>query len=421
MPKRERNMKTKILICTIALLLPAAAAVSGGLSSARAVGMGEAYMGLAKGVTAPLYNPANVVLDGYRESGLELLGVGAEVSNNSFSIGDYNEYTGAILTTEDKADILEKIPDEGLKLNARVQASAISLSLGSIVISTQGYAASDLDLGKDVFDLLLNGNAIGDTVRLDGTYGDAISYATAGLTIGKTIYRSGNKQLALGVTGKYVRGIGITQVLELDGEASTQITGFAGSGAVLARTALGGSGYAVDLGAALKLSQTYTAGISFTNLFNSITWNHETEEHLFRYEMDTITIDNMEDDSVVVSEDSTYAIENFKTELPAVMRLGIADASGKLRWAIDWEQGLKLGAGVSTKPRLMTGLEWRLIGFMPLRFGYGMGGGRASTVSFGSGLNFGFFYLDGAVTNHGTISSESSKGLHLAVSTGFKF
>jgi hypothetical protein len=114
-------MKFKILILTFLIGIVAMPANSAGLSSAKAVGMGEAYMGLARGVTAPLYNPANIALSGYRESGIEILGVGAEISNNSFSINDYNKYTGAVLTSSDKEYILGKIPNEGLRLKARVQ------------------------------------------------------------------------------------------------------------------------------------------------------------------------------------------------------------------------------------------------------------------------------------------------------------
>ena len=414
-------MKKYIYIYTAILALLALTASAGGLSSARAVGMGEAYMGLAKGVRAPLYNPANMSLSGYSESGIEIIGIGAEVSNNSFSINDYNNYTGAILTTEDKADILSKIPDDGWRMDARVQASAMSISFGSFAITTEGYAASNVDLGKDIFDLLLNGNAIGDTISLDGTYGDGFSYGSVGLSFGKSIYKSGTRQLALGTTIKYVRGIAISQIMEIQGEAATLITGFAGSGTVRARTATGGSGYAVDLGAALKLSDNYTIGASISNFMSSLTWNKDTEEHYLHYEMDTTTVDNMEDDSVVVTDDYTEAIGSFKSDLPSVLRIGIANISGKFKWAFDWEQGFRSSAGASTSPRVMGGIEWRLINFLPLRAGYATGGGRGSAVSFGSGLDFGFFYIDGAVTNHGTITSGSSKGLHLAFSSGLKF
>ena len=48
-----------------------------GRSSARSVGMGGAYIGLAKGVDAARYNPANLGLTGYRDTRLEIVGIGA--------------------------------------------------------------------------------------------------------------------------------------------------------------------------------------------------------------------------------------------------------------------------------------------------------------------------------------------------------
>jgi len=414
-------MKIKSIIIIITFGLLAVSANASGLSSARAVGMGDAYIGLAKGVYAPLYNPANVALSGYGQAGLEIAGAGAEIRNNSFTLGDYNDYTGALLTDDDKSAILGKIPTSGLELTARAQASALTLSMGSMVISTYGVAASEINLSKDIVEIILEGNQLGDTVSLNDMYSEAIAYATVGVTYGLSLYKLGTRQLAVGGTFKYIRGIAYEDITELNGQASTSMTGFAGEGTVVARTAMGGSGYALDLGAALKLSDDYTVGASISNFLSSITWDNETEEHYYHFEMDTTTVDNMEDDSVVVSDDYSEAIGNFKTDLPSVLRVGIANVSGKLVWALDWEQGFRLGAGVSSKPRISAGAEYKLIGFLPFRAGYALGGGKGSTLSFGTGINLAAFYLDVAATNHGSFTSGSSKGLHLAVSTGLNF
>ncbi len=414
-------MKSKLLIFVIIAGLLATTATAGGLSSARAVGMGDAQIGLAKGVYAPLYNPANIALSGYGLAGVELAGVGAEIFNNSFSLSDYNNYTGAILSENDKSALLGKIPAEGLQLSARAQASALTISLGSFVISTNGVAASEVNLSKDIVELLVNGNQLNDTISLNEMYSEAIAYATIGLSTGKTLYKSGTRQLTIGATCKYIKGLAYEDIVRISGEASTTMSGFSGDGAVVARTATGGTGYAVDIGAALKLSDNHTAGISFSNFLNNITWNKGTEEHYYSFQLDTATIDNMDDDSVFVSDDYSQEIGSFKSRIPTTMRIGIANISCKFLWAVDWEQGFKLGAGVSSKPRLLFGGQYKLISFLPLRAGYSMGGGRASTVSFGTGLDLSLFYLDIAATNHGSITSGSSKGLHLAVSTGLRF
>ncbi|MCP4614772.1 MAG: hypothetical protein GY845_39325, partial [Planctomycetes bacterium] len=230
-------MKTKLLILVIITGLLAASATAGGLSSARAVGMGDAQLGLAKGVYAPLYNPANIALSGYGQPGIELAGIGAEVFNNSFSLSDYNSYTGAILNDNDKSALLGKIPASGLELSVRAQASAMTISLGSFVISTNGVAASEVNLSKDIMELLVNGNQLNDTISLNEMYSEAIAYATVGLSTGKTLYKSGTRQLTVGATYKYIKGLAYEDIVSIQGQASTTMSGFGGDGAVVARTA----------------------------------------------------------------------------------------------------------------------------------------------------------------------------------------
>jgi hypothetical protein len=412
--------KTMLFLAIISLLIPALAYTTG-LSSARAVGMGGAYTGLAKGVYAPLYNPANIGLSGYRQFGIELAGAGAEISNNSFSLDDYNQYTGAILTDDDKSAILGKIPAEGLKITADIEASAMNLSVGSFVFSLNGVAATETNLGKDALELFLNGNGLSDTFSLNGMYSEAVAYASAGISYGTSIYKSGTRQLAIGATYKYIRGFGYEEVTELRGGVITLETGFEGEGTMIAHTATGGTGYAVDIGAALKLSDNYTVGASITNFISNINWNKETEEHGYHFQFDTLTLDNMDNDSLVVSDDYSIDIPNFQSKLPSVLRVGLANTSGKLLWAVDWEQGFKLAPGVSAKPRISVGAEYRLIGLLPLRAGYSIGGDKGTVISGGTGLDFSLLYIDVAASNHSGFNFSKSKGLHLAFSAGMKF
>ncbi|RKX20396.1 MAG: hypothetical protein DRP51_05770, partial [Candidatus Zixiibacteriota bacterium] len=226
-------MKSKLLIFIVTASLLASTATAGGLSSARAVGMGDAQIGLAKGVYAPLYNPANIALSGYGQAGVELAGAGAEIFNNSFSLSDYNNYTGAILSENDKSALLGKIPSDGLELSVRAQASALTISLGSFVISTNGVAASEVNLSKDIVELLVNGNQLNDTISLDEMYSEALAYATIGLSTGKTLYKSGTRQLTIGATYKYIKGLAYEDIVKIEGEASTTMAGFSGDGAVV--------------------------------------------------------------------------------------------------------------------------------------------------------------------------------------------
>lgn len=416
---RRRPLLAVVALIVLALcLVPIASAQQ--ISSARTVALGSSALSLAKGVDAARSNPANLGLSQFQLKGFELLGVGANVTNNSFTLSDYNQYTGAFWTDEDKDDILSKVSDEGLQVTAQADANAASVALGSIVFGIGGTGAADINLNKDLLELVLNGNTFADTIEITGSYLEGVAVGSAFLSYGRSIYRSGSRQLSVGATVKYLHGFAVERMVELEGLAATFATGFTGEGRMVVQTATGGWGYALDLGAALQLNENYTAGIRVKNFVSKLKWTKDTEEHGFYFNFDTMTVDNMDDD-YVVTEDYTIEIDEFETDLPSVMTVGFAKTSGKLLWALDWEQGFRRAPGASSKPRLAAGVEWSLVAAMPLRVGYSMGGNRNTAFSFGSGFDLSYFFFDWAVVTGASFSGYSSKGLNLAVTTGCYF
>ncbi|MBD3402087.1 hypothetical protein GF420_04265 [candidate division GN15 bacterium] len=389
-------------------------------SSARSVAMGGAQIGLAQGVDAGKFNPANLGLTDRRQTGLEIVGLGANIANNAFTLDDYNTYTGAYLTNDDKDYILSRIPDEGLKLDAHAEVAALSASNGPFAFTITGAGIADVNLSKDIFELVLNGNTFADTISVDGSYSDAVSYVAAGLSYGHAVYSKGTRQLAVGVTARYIRGIVVEQVVEMEGLAATQFTGWEGEGRVILQTAEGGSGFGLDLGAALKLNNDYTVGAVLENALGHISWSNNPREYGYVFSFDTMNVDNMDED-YVTSDDYERDIESFSTNLPRRLVVGFAKTSGTLRWAVDWEQGLERKTGVSTEPRLAAGVEYSPIGLFPLRAGYAFGGDRNSGFSFGSGIHAAMVRLDFAVVTGNGFSGYSAKGANLALSLGIHF
>ena len=408
------------VIAALLLLLSASACLAGGSSSARSMAMSGAYMSLAKGVDAARYNPANLGLSDHRQSGLQLVGLGVNIKNNSLSLDDYNRYTGAFLSESDKADILGKIPSEGLTLTADVEASAMSVSRGSMAFSVTGIGVADVNLSRDVLDLILNGNYYGQEIRLTGSYSDATAYIQTAFSFGKTLYSLGSRELAVGASVKYLHGLATEQVVELDGIVATLETGFDGEGHITAQTATGGSGYGLDLGASLKISDDYTVGACIRNFVSSLSWSNDTEEHGYTFSFDTMTVDNMEDD-YVVSEDYSNDIDWFSTNLPSVVNVGFANTSGRLLWAVEWEQGFRRAAGSSSKPRLAVGAEYEVISLVALRTGFATGGRKGTGFSFGSGFDLAVVQIDIAATTGSSLSPYSTRGLNFAASMGVRF
>lgn len=406
------------LFFAVALAVSSASATS--RSSARSLAMGGAYTALAIGPVAARYNPANLGLTDYRQRGIELFGFGASIQNNAFTLDEYNTYTGAVLSTSDKEYILNQIPNQGLNLKADFEASALSVSKGQFAFNVTAMGAADVNLSRDIFDLLLNGNTFADTIDVTGSYSEAISYVSFGASYGRAIHENHSRQLAVGISLKYLRGLAVERVTELEGLAVTYATGFAGQGSAVIQTAAGGTGYSIDLGVALRLNHSYTLGARLKNALGRISWNNSAQEYSYIFSFDTLTINNINGGSVV-SSDTSIDIPSFLTTLPPTLNVGIANTDGKLIWAIDWEQGLRREYGVSTKPKLSVGVEYALVSFFPARAGYSLGGGRNPSLSLGSGLDLSKFYFDFAFVTGSSIAASSSKGLNLSISTGLRF
>ncbi|KAA3634012.1 MAG: hypothetical protein DWP97_08010 [Calditrichaeota bacterium] len=408
------------LLFTAVIFMLSGDVLAKGNSSARAVALGSAYTSLATGIDAARFNPANLGLESHQQNGIELVGVGANVNNNSFTLDDYNKYTGAYLTDGDKDYILSKIPNEGFKLSMDAEAAAVGLSIGSFAFSSNGAAIADINMSKDLMNLILNGNTFADTIDITGSYSAGYAYASFGVSYGTLLYSQGSRQLSVGATYNYLKGFGYEEVVSLQGMAATFATGFEGNGEAIIRTASGGSGYAIDLGSSLQLTKNYTVGAVIKNFVSGITWTDETEEHGYLFDFDTMTVDNMGED-YVTSEDYTKEIPSFKSSLPSSLQIGFAKTAGNFLWAVDWEQGFSSKTGVSTEPRISAGAEWYALGFLPIRAGYATGGKENSSFSFGSGLHFAFFYLDAAVVTGSSFSGSSSKGANFALTTGLVF
>jgi len=150
-------------------------------------------------------------------------------------------------------------------------------------------------------------------------------------------------------------------------------------------------------------------------------WNDETEEHHYQFEFDTLTAVNLDNDSMITTVDTSFAVAPFTTGIPSSIRVGLAKTKGALLWAVDWEQGFKLAAGSSPTPRVSTGAEYRVLSFLPLRAGFGLGGKLGATYAGGIGLDLALFELDLGVANYNALAGSAGKGLNFAVTGGLHF
>jgi hypothetical protein len=416
-------IKILVIVPSVFLILLAmtASGHAHGVANARATAMAGAYTSLAQGYYCPSFNPANLGLAAYQKKGMQIFGFGLSVRNNSFSLDEYNKYTGARLNESDKQELLSKIPAEGLKVSGDAEINAIGVGWSNFVVSLSGMGAAEVNLGRTAMELLLNGNAFAETIDLSDVYGQGYGLAALNFSYGHRLYKNSDRQLSVGATFRFLKGYGYEEVTEANGHAVTLATGFEGAGNLVIRSATGGTGYAIDLGTTLQINRDYTVGATFFNFLSGIKWTGETEEHRYTFAFDTLTAVNMDEDSLFTSTDTTVAIGSFSSSLPAVIKVGLAKTRGSLLWAVDWEQGFRKAAGSSTTPRISTGAEYRLLDFLPIRAGFGLGGKQGTTFAGGFGIQASIFHVDIAAANYNAVIGSSGKGINFAVNGGIRF
>ena len=157
----ELRKQLYITACLVLILI--ASASGAGWNDAVSIGMAGSYTAVARGYDAIGFNPANLGLSNQPGTQLQLFALGSTLINNSFSMGDYEQYNGAYLSESDKREILSKIPSGGLEFTGNTAASALSFARGPIAFSATVEAAGQGSLSRDVVDLAFFGNRIGET------------------------------------------------------------------------------------------------------------------------------------------------------------------------------------------------------------------------------------------------------------------
>jgi len=422
-------LNKKSMIELVAGLLLAASmtgvAFGWGESNPRAIGMGGAYTALARDLEAPYWNPANLGLSEHRSFTINLFDVGLGLRNNSFSLADYNKYNGKFLTDEDKDDIINSIPADGLTLDVLAEASALNFSVGNFAATYKGYAASNVNFDRDPLELLLYGNAVTREVSLANTFSEGYGIGDAALSYGRAIDSWEGGEFAVGGSAHYLRGIAYQKIIESEGGVVTTDTGFVGSGSMTMRTALGGSGLAFDMGLSVRFDESWYFSAVWQNAYSKLVWNADPEEMYFTFDMQPVTVEAASDstisDSLVTSSDTTYSVDSFSSDLPSMVKLGLARQYRKLTWSLEWSQALATRPGQGINPRMAAGVEYRPLKYLPLRAGMALGGNRGSIYSFGLGLHLGPFNFDLGMANYGTPIPTNTKGAQLAVGMGLYF
>jgi len=259
-----------LIIGTVGLLASAQAAVGQLPINGRALGLGGAWQGLARGDEAVFTNPAHLALRGgpVWSFGLPALTFAATTSGFTlFDIPDIVQYTK--LSTEQKQALLAKIPEEGSEIRLEFRAPFFTMQTGRVGLGVMYWTDMRQTAGKDLFDLLFNGYQEGRTDYDVGlTEGERTSYLDIAVATGQRL-----GPVAVGVTGHYLRGTfrGKTKVFEprydlVNKDIQVDYVGVESGN---------GNGWALDVGAAIVPIPGLVVSAAVANLAAKFTWSED--------------------------------------------------------------------------------------------------------------------------------------------------
>jgi hypothetical protein len=391
--------------------------------AARAVA--GAYSLRARGADAPVWNPATLAWSEALD--LRIAAAGVDAHNNAFSLGDYRRWNGAILDEEDKEAILARIPGRFFRGGFEVRSEGPGAAWRGWALTTAGRAAGAVAVPKEYGRLVFYGNDPEQSCDLGGISGEATAWSELRLSHGRELGTAaiGGRPVAVagGLSLKWLRGWARGEVTRAEGSLVTTMNGITGAEEVTGRTALGGGGYACDLGVAARTGN-WSFGLALTNAASRLSWTRRPEEHIRRAWADSLTLDDLgedEDTDLVATEDTTRAIASFSTALPAELAVAAARRWRGFDWEADLRQGFSTRPGTSTTPRLALGTSrgpWR---FLEGRAGLALGGADGPVLAAGVGFVGWKFRCDVGIASVHGINFTSPHGVDVGVSLGLRW
>tara|TARA_A100001011_G_scaffold400787_1_gene518835 strand:- start:46818 stop:48269 length:1452 start_codon:yes stop_codon:yes gene_type:complete len=274
-------------------------------------------------------NPASLAT--HKGLSIKLIGYNFGFENNFLSISKYNDINGA--NFEDKTDPdyypkseLYTLFENGLKFSTHM---AFSIPFSEIVFNNisfhnRAYFINESNLPQSFVKLLLYGNEPNEIYSLNGS-SNANIFTESALGYSKKI-----NNFSYGIKIKYLQGLAFGELINLSDNSSFFVTdtttGFMGEAKYLINQAVGGSGFAFDLGLIYKYSEKMKFGIALNNLLGKINWDdnnltynlmrdnivsnlplRHNEKQFFSIKLDTLNAMNI----INLPLNQIYNIENF--------------------------------------------------------------------------------------------------------------
>ena len=458
-----QHLRQIILGLALFLLSLSSALAGGEKASIAGISMARTFVASSRGLEAIGTNPANLALgDNDRTVTFTLIppfGLGFRSDFLDYEI--YNDFftgvdTGGTkraaryLTAADKERILSVFPsglaETHFDFDVRIFGLTVHAgNLGSLGLAVTERVASNFELPRDYARFALEGlDTTGTQFDLSGTDARAwwlreysLSYARM---LPDLVFAH---NVAVGITLKMIHGYGYVGTDHYNAHFSSRPDPNALAGYRLdadvdflfrrsgidafesSNTSISpipdpaGTGYGLDIGVSGEVHQGVRAAISVTDIGN-ISWMKNTKEQFGNaiISMTNPTSKEQQDSLETAFKGNERNAGEFSTPLAMSLHVGASIQVDETQWlpwipgrlllSLEYQQGFNKSPGNSTRPRAALGMEYRPIGFLPLRTGISAGGADRFNWAFGFGFDLGAFTFDLGTENFAMLFTPNS-------------
>lgn len=391
-PVTRRRLATVLALLAAGITaVPAAAQLSS--ASTAALGMGDNYTAAARGYSAIAWNPAGLALRGNPGMSFTALTLRGIAGLDPITLSDLVEYEDRLVPDLIKQAWLTRVENRGGQSGmAGFDSNWLALSVGPFGLQVSTSARTAANISPGIAELIMFGNVAADgeprTISLSGSTLDVTGYTTVGASWGHALTIGGLTRLALGVTAKYTVGHVVARGIESTGTATADPLMIQMQFPIL-HSGMGGdeddefepnsgSGFGLDLGVGYELGPWTFAG-TVQNVINTFEWDasllrFRPGELLFDADSREASFDEVPLDQAPAALRALVGDLEFKPILAAGAQFQPTD---QLRVTADLRTGSADGLVVQPSSHAGAGIEYRLLGFLPVRAG-------AALISYGA-------------------------------------
>ncbi|MCX8015023.1 MAG: DUF5723 family protein [candidate division WOR-3 bacterium] len=239
-----------------------------------------------------------------------------------------------------KATIFNTITSPFFSLNGNAMLMPIKFSTRLFNVSVQYQELVDVDVPKDLFDLLFWGNDLNRSYNIANISFNRIGYYDFGLGVNYPIIQdfyeeSKLNNLNVGIKVHWLKGRYVTKTDSCFGSVLTTPGVLIGEVQLFQKTAKGGNCFAFDIGGQAQFLQAITIGLAMLNINTGFHWTSSPTYRILNVTIDSFSLQRYLDygsiDSVYHKYDSLKSLAPFKTNLPTQI---LVQASYQPNWLI---------------------------------------------------------------------------------------